>query len=1372
LPVRISEVVADNKFSLKDGYGEAPDWIELRNTGNSPVNLQGYGLSDNPAVPMKWIFPATNLPAHSMLIVFASGRSTPLDPAGNVHASFKLDKNGGAIFLTSSTGVTADSLAAYPELGTDLSYGRDLEGNWTFLEPTPGTLNTGVSYPGWLKPVAFSHARGFYDLPFALNVSNGNAGATVLCSFDGSTPSLPWTNGTLISGTRAVRVQAVRTGYKPAPIQTETFIFVDDVIASPVMSRTITQDPAYAPRLRPGLLALPSISICVPGQPEYAEKEGSVEILWPDGSTPFQGNCGVERFGNSWQVFAKRSFRLKGRAQYGDNKLRAPLFNGFDRGMVAQSSFDQIELRSGSQDMVDRGFYMAGRFVEDSMLDMGSLNPHGRFVHVYLNGVYWGHYDARETLEDHFLADYLGGEPEQYLIVRGNDNIGDDFVPGTPEPPNILPWERVRALRSSYSAVSPYLDVTHLIDFMLLWFYGNCESEYRACGPVDAGSGFKFWLADADGFLRTSALGLNRTANSGPGGLFGALTAQGHADLKALLADRIYRHFYNNGALTPAANDARLVARAQEVRDAFVAESARWPQIVSQFQLGVNLYAANHTPAGWAAAVDNIRSNLFPARTSQLLGYLRARGFYPSFDPPRFNQYGGLVTNGFVPMLSSTNCAIYYTLDGSDPRLAGGGLSAGALIWTPGALIINQDTLLSVRVRTLGGQWSALARPRFLLASRRAPGARDLLITEIHYNPAGDNGCEFVELYNASTNLLDLAGVSLSNAVRFIFPNGSALAPAQFVVIADNLASFARLYQEQASPWYYPGIKVAGEWTGALNNSGETLSLIASNGFELSSVSYRSGGDWPERADGVGSSMELATLPAATATDQDVRNLLSAGRSWKSSSLYHGSPGRFDAFAKAVRISEILSHTDLGVDWLELWNAGNQPVSLSGCALTDSMDRPNRWLFPTNIVLQPGQRVVLSSTGLGFAFSELGDSAFLLSMSDTNVGRFLDSVNFPAAERERSFGLYQRSDGEFDFTELRADTPGAANTLPLVGPVVISEIMATPEPGKAQFVEVTSITNIPVPLFDPLRPTNTWTVDGLGGFAFPQGITLQPCGSLILCSTNPSAFRAQYGLSPSVPVFGPWPGTLDTDGETLKILRPGDPEPDGTVPYYRVDHVSFRMNAPWPSSHIGLSLERAPVQAYGNDPVYWHAGPTNGTPGLPSASRWPLINISGVTSVHQNMQMTLTVSAVSLDAPWKTSLLSATNLPAGSTFDPSSGVFAWCPKETQGPAQYYVDFLARDDAACDPGVASLRAILQVIAPLALTLQEEPGGLQLTFPAVPGAIYRLEFCEDLAVQDWRPLQTYTGSVASPMVSQLIPFEISTNGTRFYRAGWFP
>ena len=387
LTPRISEIVAGNKLSLTDGYGNSPDWIELRNPGNAAVDLAGHGLSDDPLKPMKWVFPSVKIDAHGMLIVFASGQKTPFDPAGFLHASFQLKQGGGALVLTGPDRVTVDALASYPALDTDLAYARDLEGNWAFMEPTPGAANIGKSYLGWLSPLTFSHARGFYEAPFTLTITNDNAGASVFYSLDGSVPTVPYTTGIPVAGAKAIRAEARRAGYRTPRIQTATYVFINNVITSAVMRTTITKSTNYAARMRPGLLALPSISIVAPSKPDYVEQEGSVEVLWPNGTPAAQANCGISIFGGSWQRFPKDSFTVKCRASYGATKLRTPLFDGFDHGVKPKTSFDKLELRAGDQDMVDRGFYMSGRFVEDSMMDMGDLNPHGRFVHVYLNGV-------------------------------------------------------------------------------------------------------------------------------------------------------------------------------------------------------------------------------------------------------------------------------------------------------------------------------------------------------------------------------------------------------------------------------------------------------------------------------------------------------------------------------------------------------------------------------------------------------------------------------------------------------------------------------------------------------------------------------------------------------------------------------------------------------------------------------------------------------------------------------------------------------------------------------------------------------------------------------------------------------------------------
>ncbi|MDF7797979.1 lamin tail domain-containing protein [Pontiellaceae bacterium B1224] len=1211
LPVVISEVVADSKYSLDDGYGDASDWIELRNTGNSAVDLTGWGLSDNPAKPMKFVFPATTIAPHETLIVFASNNDVITDPTGMLHADFALGKNGETVQLTAADGTTVIDSVSYPELDTDLSYGRALDGGWSLMEPTPDAVNTGATYEGWLNTLDWSHARGFHEIfPFTLTITSEDPEANILYSLDGTEPSIPYSSGIPILGTSVVRVQAVWQGYKSARIQTKSFISLDEVIAG--LDTDITEDPLYGPRVKPGLLALPTLSLVVSTTGdvedaiEYDEQACSLEIIWPDGRDAIQEDCGIARFGGAYTDFEKKAFSLAFRQQYGNGKLEAPLFNGFDRGTLARKSFDRLHLRGGNHDW-SRSFGMSDRFIQDSYLDMGSLNPHGRYVHVYLNGEYWGQYNLKEVLNEAFLADYLGGDSVDYVSVKGNDNGGGGpggWVIGAGDPPNPEPWERVRELRDDFEAVSPYLDVSHYIDYMLLYGFGGSENEFRACGPREAGTGFKFWLNDPDGFVNDGRVGDDKSIGTyGPGGIWDGLHSEGHIDFKMLLADRIYKNFFNDGAMTHAPCSARLLARMDETRDSFLAECARW----------------GRSYTSWEADADAAYNTYFNHQADDMVAKWRTEGYFPSFDPPTFSQYGGAVLDGYQPTLSSSAGTIYYTLDGTDPRLPGGGISPAALVWSAGAVTVTEDITITTRVRTSGGSWSALAEPRFLLGSRQTPVTGELLITEINYNPDGSDSYEFIEIWNSGTNLLDMSGVSVSNAVRYVFPEYTTLYPGEFIVVAEDLAAFADRYQNATSPWYWDGVIASGEWVGALSDGGETVALCAADGSTLSSVSYRSDGDWPERPDGGGSSLELES-PASVPSEESAQSVyLADGRNWTASSLYHGSPGRFDLGTGAIVINEVLAHTDATVDWIEFYNAGSGSADLSNMAITDALDLPARYLIPDGTSIDADGYLTVSASSLGFGFSELGSSAYLLELSGTNIVRIVDHVSFPAVEREEPFGRYQRSDARVDFTELLSVTPGSANTLPRVGPVVISEIMFAPAPGLSEYVEILNISDAAVPLYDPSITSNVWNFSGAGDFAFPEGVVLDPNETAILCATNPAAFRSQYDVDPSVQVFGPWSGGLASDGEKLQLLYPGDPELDGFVPMYRADHVSYRTNAYWAVANTGaVSLERWPLNSYGNDPISWRASAVGGTPGFALVGTYPMgtiIQLSGAYPV-------------------------------------------------------------------------------------------------------------------------------------------------------------
>ncbi len=72
--VVLNEVVPANTTTLKDEDGDSSDWFELFNAGNEAADLEGWGLSDSPKQPFKWVLHGTTLPADGFLTVFASGK--------------------------------------------------------------------------------------------------------------------------------------------------------------------------------------------------------------------------------------------------------------------------------------------------------------------------------------------------------------------------------------------------------------------------------------------------------------------------------------------------------------------------------------------------------------------------------------------------------------------------------------------------------------------------------------------------------------------------------------------------------------------------------------------------------------------------------------------------------------------------------------------------------------------------------------------------------------------------------------------------------------------------------------------------------------------------------------------------------------------------------------------------------------------------------------------------------------------------------------------------------------------------------------------------------------------------------------------------
>jgi hypothetical protein len=332
------------------------------------------------------------------------------------------------------------------------------------------------------------------------------------------------------------------------------------------------------------------------------------------------------------------------------------------------------------------------------------------------------------------------------------------------------------------------------------------------------------------------------------------------------------------------------------------------------------------------------------------------------------------------------------------------------------------------------------------------------------------------------------------------------------------------------------------------------------------------------------------------------------GSAWRASAYAGGSPGADDPAPAipAIVINEVLTHSDPAPppDTIELFNPTTFAVNLGGWFLSDDANAPGKFRIADGTMIAAGGFATFDELDFNptpgmdssFSLSSHGEAVYLFSGdAATNLTGYSHGFSFGAAPSGVTFGRYVNSVGEESFPAQIAPTYGNPNAGPRLGPVVFSEIHYHPAPGGDEFVELANITSSPVALFDPVRPTNTWRLGGLG-FLFPTNVILPANGLLLLVATSSPDFRVKYSVPTNVLILGPVGGALQDSGERLKIERPDVPDTNG-FGYIVVDEVRYNDKAPWPpaADGSGPSLQRIIISAFGDDPINWAAaGPTPG----------------------------------------------------------------------------------------------------------------------------------------------------------------------------------
>ncbi len=607
-----------------------------------------------------------------------------------------------------------------------------------------------------------------------------------------------------------------------------------------------------------------------------------------------------------------------------------------------------------------------------------------------------------------------------------------------------------------------------------------------------------------------------------------------------------------------------------------------------------------------------------------------------------------------------------------------------------------------------------------------------LRITEVMYHPGPTNAgtpylqddYEFIELKNISTNVtLNLLGVHFTNGIEFAFTatNGiNSLAPGRTVVLVKNSAAYVTRHG--------PGTNIAGTYTGTLDNSGERVQLHDAIGEEIMDFTYNN--SWHPVTDGLGFSLVIVNENAH-------HTAWNSKPGWRASGALLGSPGASDpapATFAPVLVNEVLANTELpDTDAIELWNSGTNVASIGNWFLSDDFFTPKKFRIAAGTTINAGDHLTFTeaqfntvpSASTNFALGAMGDEAYLFAADAAgNLLGYYHGFHFDASSAGVSFGRHINSQAGQHIVAQAALTLGAANSGPLVGPVVITEIMYHP-PGVGgaddsanEYIELLNISTNTVALYDEAAPTNSWRLKDAVDFSFSTNTSLPPGGYLLVVGFNPQSntnalatFRARWGVDTNVPIVGPYSGQLDNSTDNIELVKP-QPVATNGFDYVMVDKVDYQDVAPWNAAAdgLGLALQRIVVGDYGNEPTNWTAAAltpgTALTPGGPPVITQQPANVTLVGGFGANLAVAATGSNLLYQWRFNGALL------AGATN--ATLTFTNMQPAQSGGYSVFVWNTAGATLSATAAVAVLQPVYIATQPLS---QTGPSGTNVTFGVV-------------------------------------------------------
>jgi hypothetical protein len=548
----------------------------------------------------------------------------------------------------------------------------------------------------------FSQPHGLYDGgSLSVSMTAQDAEASIRYTTDGSEPTASsqlYSAPITISETTIIRAVEVKDGEIVSPISTASYIFMNSVLnqsdtptgyptewgnytqmsglapADYGMDPEMTKDPVLKEKIQEGLKSLPILSIVTDKDNLFShendeEKGGiyiftgppvgdatghgwtrpaSIELLGGDQEHDLSTTCGLRLHGGHGRLAEKNpkhSFRLVFKEKYGVKTLKYPLY-----GEDEPRKFDQLVLRCHfgnawqhwSESNRQKAQYTRDVWARRMQRKMGHTAVNALYVHLFLNGMYWGLYNIAERVDDQFGKDHIGGKKGDYDVIKIEEDGGNhiEASEGGLEAWNLMVETAAHAASpDAYAQLDTLLDVDNFIDYMLINQYGgNTDWDHHNWYAIRRhgldSEGFRFLCWDSEIIFESeneNVLGTNN-GKGFPTGIFNNLLQ--NEDFARRYLSRAKEVLADDGLLGEASVVEVWDSLYNTISKALYAEAARWGDYrrdVHPYQTKGNLYTVDET---YMDERNRLLTQYFPVRTERVLNSIVSLVNVDDFEMP------------------------------------------------------------------------------------------------------------------------------------------------------------------------------------------------------------------------------------------------------------------------------------------------------------------------------------------------------------------------------------------------------------------------------------------------------------------------------------------------------------------------------------------------------------------------------------------------------------------------------------------------------------------------------------------------------------------------------------------------------------------